>query len=283
MRRDEQYILFNGEILKFGEADLSHLVANDPVVFREKIWFGHGGLPLFSENVHTLIRGLNELALGIPDYLLNSKELLRLTKRMLNKNRMYRSGVLTMQIFVGQSSTEHLIIPHAFEGTDFPISGKGLLVHFSDIYKRSRTGLQNLEYGNQPLWNTETALNKQTLFHNSIFLNENNSVCDAISSNVFMLKKNKLITPSVETGCYTDTIRDLVIQTGKELDFKIEESEKIHKGDVIGMDEIILASEEKGIEWVMGIENKRFIHRIAGQIHDKLNDLLRQRVMGSVK
>ena len=44
------------------------------------------------------------------------------------------------------------------------------------------------------------------------------------------------------------------------------------------MNEIFLASEENGIQWVLGVGNKRFVHRASIKIHELLNLQLKKMV-----
>jgi hypothetical protein len=44
------------------------------------------------------------------------------------------------------------------------------------------------------------------------------------------------------------------------------------------MNELFIAGEESGIQWILGVENKRFIHHYSEIIHEKLNDFLKGRV-----
>jgi hypothetical protein len=57
------------------------------------------------------------------------------------------------------------------------------------------------------------------------------------------------------------------------------ESENIYKEDVLQMNEIFIAGEEYGIQWLLGVENKRYVHRYSAIIHEKLNDYLKKKVV----
>jgi branched-chain amino acid aminotransferase len=108
-----------------------------------------------------------------------------------------------------------------------------------------------------------------------VFLNENGFVTDCIGANVFGIRKGELITPSIETGCYTDLLRAHVIEVTKELSLKINETASLHKEELIKMDEIFIASEASGIEWVVGIGNKRFVHSVSDLVQGRLNERLK--------
>lgn len=272
------FIIINGEIIKKQETGFKSFFWDEPFIITQKIWFGFGGIPLFHENLKGLKTVLKTLNSEIPVLLDDESELFRITKRMLNKNRFFRSGIITCQIYIGKSEMNIAISSTAFPEFNFPISNQGLLVNFSEFEKYSVNPLNQFDFYNTPFWKFAKARNQGTTFGNSIFINEKNAVCNCISSNIFMLKGNVLYTPSIETGCYIDSLRFIVLETAKKLNLKLEESDCIDKADVFQMDEIFLAGEEHGIQLVLGVENKRFVQYYSRNIHEKLNEYLKEKI-----
>ena len=93
-----------------------------------------------------------------------------------------------------------------------------------------------------------------------------------------MLKNKTLVTPSLETGCAEDILRSIILEIAVSLGLKVLESGSIKKEDLFQMNELFLAGVENGIQWIMGIENKRFVRHKSIQIHQKLNEYLKQKV-----
>jgi len=272
------FIIINGEIVKKQETGFNSFFWDEPFIITQKIWFGFGGIPLFHENIQNIKAALIKLNSEIPDLLNDEPELFRITKRMLNKNRFFRSGIITIQVFIGQVKSNLIVSSFAFPEFDFPLSKQGLLINFSEFEKYSLNPLNQFTFFNAPFWKFAKAKNQETVFNNSIFLNEKEAVCNCISSNIFVIKGSVLYTPSVETGCYIDTLRFIVLETAKKLNLKVEESDCIGKSEVFQMDEIFLAGEEHGIQMVLGVENKRFVQYYSRSIHEKLNEYLKKKV-----
>jgi hypothetical protein len=44
------------------------------------------------------------------------------------------------------------------------------------------------------------------------------------------------------------------------------------------MDEVFFANEENGIQWVLGVGNKRFVHQVSDKINIELNHYLKTKV-----
>lgn len=272
------YIVVNGEIIKKQEAGFTLFFWDEPFIISQKMWFGFGGIPLFAENLTEIKTVLKVLNIVIPDALNDEHELFRITKRMLNKNRFFRSGIITCQVFIGQTETNTIISGFAFPEFDFPVSKQGLLINFSEFEKYSSSPLNQFAFFNNSFWKFAKGRNLETAFDNSILLNEKGAICECISSNIFLLKGKVIYTPSVVTGCYIDSLRGLIIDSAKKTHLSVVESEGITKEDVFQMDEIFLASEEHGIQLILGAENKRFVHNFSRKIHQNLNEYLKSKV-----
>lgn len=272
------FIIINGEILKRPETGYLPFLWDESFVITQKFWFGFGGIPLFQENLKNIILTLNTLNADIPNLLKNEHEMFRITKRVLNKNKFYRSGIITCRIFIGRTETNTIITSLAFPVFDFSISKHGLIINFSEFEKYRGNPLNQFAFSNAANWNFANARNRDTAFHNSIFLNERGIVCDCISANIFLIKGKTLYTPQTDTGCFTDSIRSHILNVAPKANLNVVESDSLKKEDIFKMNEIFLASEENGIQWVLGVGNKRFVHRYSIKIHEYLNDYLRNLV-----
>lgn len=272
------YIIVNGEILKKQEVGFTSFFWADPFVVTQKIWYGFGGIPLFHENIEEVKSVLKALNIEIPVLLTDETELFRITKRMLNKNRFFRSGIITCQVYIAQTEINTVISSIAFSEFDFPISKQGLLINFSEFKKYSANPFNQFAFFNNSFWKFANGRNFETNFDNSIFLNEKEAVCDCISANIFLLKGKIIYTPSVETGCYVDSLRNLIIDIAGKSNLTVVESEEIKKEDIFQMDEIFLADEEQGIQLILGAEIKRFVHNHSRKIHHNLNEYLKNKV-----
>lgn len=271
------FLIYNGEIKKTEDVNLSTLIYSSSFYLKQKVWFGFGGIPLFHENVELMKHQAKALNLTLPPIFQNIRELFRLTKRMLNKNKFYRSGHVIFYIFRNEATSDFLISSNAFPVFDFPFSGEGKLIAVSSQKKHSQNDLNQFGFFNEVLWFTTLSKLHGTHFQNAVVTNEKNMVCECAFSNIYLIKNKQLITPSLNTGCFNDTLRPMILETARILKFEVIESESVHPGDLKNMDEVFLASEQLGVQWVMGVENKRFLHRHSTQIHEKLNEFLKKK------
>ncbi|MBT3384583.1 MAG: hypothetical protein HN778_02850 [Prolixibacteraceae bacterium] len=269
------FLIADNKIIHKDDINFIAFFWGEPFVLSQKMWFGYGGIPLFQENIDLLFQQIELLNLPLPELIKNTKELFRITKRMLNKNKFYRSGLIHLQLFWHDSQINSVITSLAFPEFDFPFSKHGLLLNYSSFKKHSEISLNRFSFYNSPLWKASEGQLRDSHFQNSVFLNENNFICECINANIFMIKENMLITPSLQTGCFEDKLRNTILGIATNINLKVVESAKIKKEDLTEMDEIFLASEENGVQWVLGVENKRFLHLFSAKIHEKLNEYLK--------
>lgn len=272
------FLIINGEIIRKENANLTYLFWGEPFVLSQKVWFGFGGIPLFGQNLDFLHQQLEVFNIEIPVFLKNKRELFRISKRMLNKNKFYRSGIINIQLFIIGPQIDYVISCIGYPEFDFPFSKRGLLVNFSESKKNPANQLNQHLFYNRTNWKINKYKLRGSTFQNSILINRKGMVCEGIASNIFMIKNNILITPSFESGCFEDTIRNLILGIATKLQLKPHELPNIKREHVLEMNELFFASEEHGIQWILGIENKRFVHQTTKQIHKKLNDYFKKEV-----
>lgn len=271
------FLIYNGKIKKKEEVNLSAILYNGVFSLKNKVWYGFGGIPLFYENIDLIKRQAEVLNLPLPPLFGNTRELYRITKRLLNKNKFYRSGYIHIYIFRNGAASDLLITSSAFPVFDFPFSDEGKLIAFSSQKKHSQNDFNRFVFFNETLWHTTLTKLQDTHFQNAVLTNQKDVVCECAFSNIYLIRNKQFITPALNTGCFNDALRPLMLETARILKFKVIESDSLLPNDLKDFDEIFLASEQQGIQWVMGVENKRFLHRHSTKIYEKLNEFLKEK------
>ncbi len=274
----DRFLIYNGKVVEKDEPDLLHFFTDDSIKIARKIWYGYGGIPLFNENIDLITNQVKMLQLPVPSFSEDKRELFRITKRMLNKNRLYRSGWINFQLVWLGNGYNFLVTSLPSDTFDFPISLKGILLNYSENTKYSGNTFNRFPVYNESLWQAAIAQNRDAFFQNTILLNENKSVCECVANNIFLFKKNELLTPGLASGCFEDTFRPVILEIAKTSGFQVKESNDIKQEDIQKVDELFIASEETGIQWVLGVENKRFVHEHSITVYEKLNAFLKEKV-----
>lgn len=263
-----EFLIANGKVAGKNEINLNHVLTESTFRLSQKVWYGYGGIPLFAENIEQIKNQAEALQLPFPKEFENRRELFRISKRMLNKNKFYRSGFLHFQLFWNKNQVQTLITANSFQEFNFPFSEAGLLVTFSSLEKNSQNPFNRFHFFNEMFWQAGLAEIRQSPYQQVIFLNENKMICESANANIYLVKGNELITPSLSTGCYEDVLRSFILEAAGKLELNISENKQITKAEIMGSDELILASELSGIQWILGIENKRFLHYYSKNIHE---------------
>jgi branched-subunit amino acid aminotransferase/4-amino-4-deoxychorismate lyase len=106
-----------------------------------------------------------------------------------------------------------------------------------------------------------------------LILNQNGFLCEAMSSNLFLVYDKKVYTPALTEGCIGGVMRSVVIQLAKENDVPLMEAQ-IDPAILKEADEVFVTNAGRGIQWVMGIGKKRYFNETSRFLLDKLNALV---------
>ena len=274
-----KFLLVDGKMLEWKDIVLTEELIDAQHLITQKIWFGYGGIPLFEENVKQVTDQCEQLSIAIPNELNDKRELARITKRMLNKNKFYRSGLISIKILTFNSSVHTIISSRPFQEFIFPYSESGLLVKFSGIKKYAGNKLNRFLFFNQRLWQASIAELSDKQFQQVVILNDQGFVCESAFSNIFIVAGDELITPSLQSGCHENTLRSVVLQASEKTGLRISERNFISKEMLLTADEVFIASEETGLKWIMGIETIRYIHYYSKEINEEVNKLLKNKAI----
>lgn len=271
------FLIYNEKIVEKEAINLTELLYKKTFGLKQKIWYGYGGIPLLNENIALIEKQTDTLKLPLPKIFENKRELFRITKRMLNKNKFYRSGYIELHLFWQNDRVDLLITSLAFSNFEFPFPDDGILLTSSNQKKHSQNKLNQFSFYNESIWKSAIQEVTDSVYANSVITNEKYAVCECPFSNIFFIKGDELITPALKTGCYNDILRQVILKLTKSIGLKSVESDSIQLSDLPKMDEIFLASEQNGMQWVMGFKKKRFLHQHSEFIHEKLNDFLKEK------
>lgn len=67
----------------------------------------------------------------------------------------------------------------------------------------------------------------------AILLNDQNEVSEGMTGNVFLVKENRLITPSLSSGCLAGTLRAWILDSFQNVEERVIKSEEIKTSDAV--------------------------------------------------
>ena len=158
-------------------------------------------------------------------------------------------------------------LPNAYE-----LNQKGFWVDIYSDLKKPINKLSNLKTANA-LFYVMAGLGKQSMKLDECFLiNETGTICESISSNIFVVKNGTIYTPPLTEGCVAGVMRKQIMHLATQNKILTFES-PITINTLMNGDEVFLTNSIKGIQWVGQFKQKYYTNKIAQFFTDKLNQL----------
>ena len=265
------FILHNGKIIREMEYQPGVNWWNDDLQFKQEMWFAHGEIPHFYHLYNDFIGLMNHLDKSIPDNFPPPSELLRLISRLINKNKAFMGGWVCIRFFFREKSWEYVVSVRPHPDRLFPLDPNGKMGVISPLIKSSGHPLSGTFFFSETLWKTERIRSGKNPDEVSVFLNEKGIITETEGANLFCILRDQLITPSTETGCVIDIMREYVLQSARSIGFRIIESLSLTPVALNGMEEVFTVSEGKGFTWMKGIGGKRYLKTGAELIWRQVN------------
>lgn len=225
------------------------------------------------------------LQMELPIYF-NLEFLTREITRLLNKNRIFGSARVRITFYrkagglytPSNQSVGILMSTNSLQEDFYPLNPKGLVVDlFTDIRKPINS-LSPIKSCNAQLY-VMAGMHRQNLgLDDCLLINDQNRMVEAISSNLFVVFGNKLLTPSLSEGCVAGVMRQVVIDVAMDAGYKVDSDAAIDPEMLLDADEMFLTNAVSGIKWVVGIRQKRYF----GLVGRKLSDLLNSETFGNI-
>lgn len=127
---------------------------------------------------------------------------------------------------------------------------------YTDLYKPCHE-LSNLKSGNALIYVMAGIWAKENGFDDAILLNEHGCICEATSSNIFLVKEDKVFTPALTEGCVDGVMRKHIIEQLKGEEYHITEA-VITVEQLLEADHVFLTNAIQGIVPVKQFGTKTF-------------------------
>ncbi len=168
---------------------------------------------------------------------------------------------------------QFLITTSPLASPNFQLNKKGLSIGIFKDIKLPCTPISNLKTCNSLPYIQAGLYKKDNRLDDCLLLNEKGRVAEASSSNIFLLKKNKLITPSLSEGCIAGTMRKAIIQIAQQKGEILFQEKTLTLNALNQADEIWLTNAIQGIRWISQINSNQILPspKIASTFIRKLN------------
>ncbi|MEY3678937.1 MAG: hypothetical protein RI924_1078 [Bacteroidota bacterium] len=154
----------------------------------------------------------------------------------------------------------------------YELNEKGLLIDVFSEVRKANGALSGYKTANALVYVLAGVFKNEQQLDEALMLNQDGFLCEAISSNVFVVYKNQIFTPALTEGCIAGVMRHVVISLAKKSGLPVIEAQ-INPAVLEAAEEIFLTNASKGIQWVMGYNRKRYFNNVSQRLNEALNRL----------
>jgi branched-subunit amino acid aminotransferase/4-amino-4-deoxychorismate lyase len=275
------FICLNGSFVKSEEPVLT--VKNRAFQYGDGLFetiHCNGTEPQFFElHFERMKNAMNLLEMEVPagftaDYLKNN------IRGVLTRNKHFQGARVRITIFRNdgglyspENNTISFVIESSFlESDTYFLNERGLNIDiFSDL-RKPLNPLSGIKSVSALLFVKAGLFRKRNRLDDCIILNDYNRVCESVSSNVFIVKNNKVLTPGLSEGCLPGVMRQAICGIVVSNGCAIDDHAALSPNDLNEADEMFLTNAVNGIRWVLSFRQKRYYNKFSKFLNGKLNE-----------
>ena len=276
-------INFSGEIID--RSNLSFTEENRAFKYGDAVFetikFANGKLVFWEDHYFRLMTGMRIFRMDIPMNF--SPEYLeeQILETITANHLEHGANRVRLSVFRADGGTytpktnnvEYIISVSQIPHQKFELNETGLVL---DLYKdhfKQKSLLSNIKSANALLYVLASVFKKENGLNECVLLNDDKHVVEAISSNIFMVKGNEIITPPESSGCLKGVMRKNVLKLLKSSSYDVKE-ETFSPFELQRADEVFLTNAIKGIQWVGKYRKKEFTKKVSLELVNQLNELI---------
>lgn len=277
----EKFIIYNGEIVP----SINPVLGISNRGFRygdglfETMRITKGNLCFGELHTERLQHGMKVLKMDDADKF-STEFIEKQLKNLLKRNQTGQNARVRLTVF---REGEGLYTPagnkpgYAFESSKldsslYQSSNKGLIMDVFEEIPKPVNSLSNLKTCNSLPYVMAGLYRVRHSLDEVFILNQHGFLCEAMSSNVFVLYDKKLYTPALSEGCVAGVMRSVVIRLAGENGIPVIQAQ-INPAILNEAEEVFITNTVRGIQWVMGFYKKRYFNEMSRFLLEKLNKL----------
>ncbi|MBK9542485.1 MAG: aminotransferase class IV family protein [Bacteroidetes bacterium] len=281
MMQQATYINFNGNIVDSSQpifTSANRAFRYGDAVF-ETIRLMNGEILFFEQHLQRLKKSMSLLGM-LPHDDLTFHNLYLSIRHLDQVNQLKGHGRIRLEVFRndgGLYTPQSNHVSYIIEVTPlalrhYKLNDTGLKIELYTDIKKPVSALSNLKSSNALYYVMAGLYKRQHNFGDCLVLNTDGRIAEAISSNIFLVKGNTLITPSLEEACVAGIMRESIIRMMKEREMPVIET-GIEVEDMLKADEIFLTDVIHGIRWVSAFRHKRYFNSSSRQLLKEIQEL----------
>ncbi len=264
------YILIDGQFCKIEEklftpADLDNLL------FKESLRSIRNQLMFWED--HRAILNFQFQLLNQPQPLIlkdSGRELKRQIERVLVKNKLFKSSKISISFFKQGNAVSYTIHAEEIRQTRYELNELGIMLDtFTKIFK-SASPLSTLRIGSDNYWKVVSSA-KNSHLQEMLLLNDNQSLVEVPGKNIYLVTGSEIWTPSPVTGAYINPAKRIIQHISQKNGLVFLEKDDLTEADLRDADEVFLANDIDGIQWVKAFGLKRYFNKTVKMLNEEFN------------
>jgi branched-chain amino acid aminotransferase len=262
----EPSVAFNNRAFRYGDALFESIrLCNNKVMF-------------LRDHITRLKLGMTVLRMNLPAEF-NTENIYELILELLKQNNQSSNARIRLTVFRnegGYYSPETNDISFLIETEEisdaYLLNQKGLWIDIYSEIKKPINKLSGLKTANALIY-VMAGLAKQSMKLDECFLiNEKGTICESISSNIFVVKNGTICTPPLSDGCLEGVMRKQIIEIAAQHKILAFEN-TVTVNTLMNGDEIFLTNSINGVQWVGQFKQKFYTNKLSQFFIEKLNEL----------
>ena len=268
------YFNYNGKIYKEGDLvigpDNRGLRYGDGLFETMKLL--NGSLVMEDEHFARLWKGMNSLEFDIPKHF-DPKKLENEIISLAKKNNQQQAARIRLNVLRGDGglydaknhTPNYIIQTWPLPEGNGEWNSNGLVLGLYEAAKKTCDAFSNIKHNNYLPYLMAALHAKKEKWNDAILLNSHDRICDSTIANIFLVKDEKIYTPSLKEGCVAGVMRSKIIQELKTTDWQVKETE-ITVEEVMQADELFLTNSIYNIRWVKRMGDKAYSNIVTQKI-----------------
>ncbi|WP_430812070.1 MULTISPECIES: aminotransferase class IV [unclassified Carboxylicivirga] len=280
MNNSERSVLLNGIIKSADEAILSS--SNRAFRYGDALFETMRCVQLkalwFNDHYQRLLNGMALLKMDIKS-LPTAYLLQREISKLVRLNKIYGDARIRLSVFredgglyTPQSNRVNWLIeasPLATSG--YTLNTKGLLTTIYQDETKAIKHLGQFKSANALFFVLAGLYKAEQGLDDVLIMNEHHQIIEGLASNLFWVHNDQIYTPLRSSGCVDGIMRKQVIRLLRADGYTLHEVAGTDEATLMNADEIFLSNAIQGIQWVVGLNEKRYFCRVSKTISRLLN------------
>lgn len=244
----------------------------------ETIRVVNGSPQFLDKHVERMVSGMKVLKMNVPNNYTTEyfqQEILKLTVG----NGIGRGGRVRITVYRDSdgfytpitNEVAYVIEAIKLPENEYTLNKEGLSIDLYEGERKMINKLSSIKTNNSLLHVLAGIYKIEKNIDECLILNELGSVCESISSNIFVGFNNVLYTPSLNQGLIPGVMRSTIIELAKENRMEVQEC-PLNPQVLIKADEVFLTNSINGVKWVGAYRSKRYFSKTSRMLVDKLNE-----------